>query len=196
MPGSQAGRWCDWHNLRYTCGVARWSTTRRVISWLGRWACGGLAVLCVACCVASVWVQFIIDSGGIRNVTISRGTVESHAYGQGYMRPKLDDYPLLVSGLSVSVRCFRSAWTAKEWSAGVFRWPMLETRSDDWNREYVHARMPLWMPIILLGGVCGFAWARHARRNPAGVCGRCDYDLGGLKMNDPCPECGHPRPNT
>jgi hypothetical protein len=53
------------------------------------------------------------------------------------------------------------------------------------------AHVPLWMPILLVAGVTGWAWARAGRQAPpAGVCAGCGYSLRSLPAGAPCPECG------
>jgi hypothetical protein len=49
-------------------------------------------------------------------------------------------------------------------------------------------RLPLWIPIVILGGAAGWLWWRHLGRSPH-QCATCGYDLSGLDAAR-CPECG------
>ena len=51
-------------------------------------------------------------------------------------------------------------------------------------------RVPLWIPVVLLGVPCGWMWWKHVRR-PKLACAHCGYDLRGL-AGSVCPECGEP----
>lgn len=58
-------------------------------------------------------------------------------------------------------------------------------------------KIPLWMPAALTGALTPLLWRRHRRRlrrQRAGRCPFCGYDLAGMRLTDAgklrCPECG------
>ena len=53
--------------------------------------------------------------------------------------------------------------------------------------------VPLWMPIVFLGGLSAAAWRLDVlarRREHARRCVKCGYDRAGLAHDVVCPECG------
>lgn len=59
-------------------------------------------------------------------------------------------------------------------------------------------RVPLWIPVVLLGAAAIRVWWRDMRwRTIPGHCARCGYALEGLEGETvTCPECGHEQVRT
>jgi|GEM_PF-3347109 len=56
-------------------------------------------------------------------------------------------------------------------------------------------RLPLWLPITLVGSLTSLAWTLHLRARRIAArhgCARCGYARAGLATGTPCPECGAP----
>lgn len=51
--------------------------------------------------------------------------------------------------------------------------------------------IPLWMPLVLLGGTTVLIFRHDARSIPPGHCSTCGYSLTG-NVSGICPECGEP----
>ncbi len=68
------------------------------------------------------------------------------------------------------------------------RW--VSTKTGQWSMD---ALLPLWMPIVLFGGLTALAIAtgplRRAWRRRHGLCESCTYNLTG-NISGICPECG------
>jgi predicted RNA-binding Zn-ribbon protein involved in translation (DUF1610 family) len=53
--------------------------------------------------------------------------------------------------------------------------------------------VPLWIPLLIVGGATATAWradARARRLARANACPACGYDRRGLEVGRVCPECG------
>lgn len=80
--------------------------------------------------------------------------------------------------------------------SAAIRWRTQEPGLDWWfRRRHItwtplrNESVPLWMPIVLLGGMSGWLFRRSRGRDPL-ACAACGYDLRGLTENAMCPECG------
>lgn len=76
----------------------------------------------------------------------------------------------------------------------------------EWRRQYTTPTsawrrtalaLPLWMPAVLTAAATPLLWRRHRRRlrrERAGACLACGYDLAGIDPDEAgklrCPECG------
>lgn len=81
-------------------------------------------------------------------------------------------------------------FVAKSWKAIVGEW----SGSYVWPRAlgrpglYV-LNVPLWIPLVVFGGLTGWLWWRDRRGFGPGRCLKCGYDLTG-NVSERCPECG------
>jgi hypothetical protein len=64
-------------------------------------------------------------------------------------------------------------------------WP--ETNQHMWGVRY--ARLPIWIPLVVVGGLTAFLWRHRTRADLSGKYHTCGYDLTG-NVTGRCPECG------
>lgn len=64
--------------------------------------------------------------------------------------------------------------------------PVVSWQSSPFPSWWV--RLPVWIPLVLLGVPAGWMWWKHVRR-PLHACEACGYDLRGV-VGEVCPECG------
>jgi hypothetical protein len=86
-----------------------------------------------------------------------------------------------------------------EANAGRFGFA-LELLHDDTPDGHIRLVFPLWAPALLTAALPALVFAFHlrrrrtARRQRAGLCPTCGYDLRAHREGDRCPECGAPSP--
>jgi hypothetical protein len=54
----------------------------------------------------------------------------------------------------------------------------------------VFVTIPLWIVLVVAAIPTGLLWWRDRKRRGPGACVKCGYDLKGLAVGAPCPECG------
>jgi hypothetical protein len=60
------------------------------------------------------------------------------------------------------------------------------------DAEYISVGLPLWIPTAITA--LWTAWLWRPRRAPNTCC--CGYNLAGLPLTSPCPECGTKTPTS
>lgn len=117
-------------------------------------------------------------------------------------RPNYPDWDRIVDAQrSLEVQFgfpFRSVSYSDSWGNSNNREYAFVTTTDD-RREWAFAYRPLWSGLALNTLAYGLCWwcaivgvhrAKHLVRSLRGRCVSCGYDLSGLPLGAPCPECG------
>jgi len=146
--------------------MAKRAVVRKVVKWGGLVASALLAVVWVGNC----WYQVLWYPPGGGAIGVERG------------RFVLAE-PLWPLGLGGGGRYKFLRFPKKmHW---WFEW------EQDIGGRYL--AVPLWAPLLIVGGATATAWradARERRRQRVGSCPACGYDRRGLEVGRVCPECG------
>ena len=159
----------------YNAFMARRSRIRRILKWTGLIAC---VLIVVAWGVSLRW--FVEGSCVTRKYELVRGVVA--------------DGMLLANRIGLSSKTqmlgihFPSRWDVYAANPGKyqfgFRWPSIARRGQ---RVYA-VRLPLWLPLLVVGLPTAFLWYRDRRRHPPGHCRKCGYNLT-WNESGICSEC-------
>lgn len=164
-----AGRHRGWYCPLMT-GPAR---HRRPFCRAAAWACAVGAAALLALLIVSIFGHLWIARGAT-HVGIYRGIAFT---AWGYNNPTAQI--LAPADGSAAVH-----WRANQ--PGLDWW--FRRRFITWT-PVRNESLPLWMPIVALGGLGAWLY-RRSRVRDAHACGKCGYDLRGLADDAPCPECG------
>ncbi len=132
---------------------------------------GGVVVLGVW--FASAWRGCAFGWTGKEAIVINRGWLDIE-----WARPGDPDYPIISFG----------------------RWEWFQTVSVGWRHDLFMVRPPqsghrvIGVPLWWIGGAMlpvGLVLVSLGREDLAGACPKCRYNLAGLPVGAPCPECGH-----
>ncbi len=146
--------------------MAKRAGIRKMVKW------GGLAV-CVLLAVAWVGSCWCV----VRWDTPGGGLIVLHGGRIAYSQPV---YPLGIA------------------AGGRFTFVLAEGPMQWWFRVSLRRAnplvpLPLWIPLLIVGGATAAAWradARARRLARVGACPACGYDRRGLEVGRVCPECG------
>lgn len=147
--------------------MLRWVLTVATVLLLGVWVASGRWM------AAYTWVD---ASGRARAIGVAGGGVLVYALP-------------LPQRLPATARGFRIGQVDEENGSYTLTWRGLWLKQGSAHNILV----PLWPAPLLLTGGTVTAWRRR-RPKADGLCGKCGYDLRGLKSDDgekpTCPECG------
>ncbi len=153
----------------------RW---RALLKWSGTLACL-LILLAAAACLR--WRYVAINVGRNSLVSIQEGSVWVGWGGSGWLGHSMP------RAVQVGPPYANLGAAADNWSKRGILWPQWRDLRP-WGIG-VDIRVPLWIPVVLLGAPTAWLWWRDRRRVPAGCCAACGYDLTG-NVSGRCPECG------
>lgn len=154
--------------------MGRRASSRKAAKW-------GATVLALAVALAwigSAWrhVDYITPSGHYIAVSIGRVAV-------GWVDP--------ATGVTKGLRVF----------GGRNKWPSFDYTRFDWRFNawgdpmQWGVQVPGWVPVLAAGFGAAWLWRRDALARAGErvrLCCKCGYDLSGLSVGTPCPECGDP----
>lgn len=157
----------------YRQGMTDPARHRRRLTRTAAWACALLAMTLLALLMVSVFGHVWVARGATY-LGVSRGVF---VITWGYNNPT-------------------AQILAPTDGSAALRWRSYEPGLDWWFRRRVvtwtplrNESLPLWIPIVVLSGLCIGLFRRLRGRDP-NMCARCGYDLRGLSPDARCPECG------
>ncbi len=165
--------------------MRRRSRLRTAVKWAGTVACG---LILLAAGGSAIWSVSI--SGRAWFVFVFCGSVETAyvTHPGGGLLDDLDDY-WFEPGFFISaaaLRMSRSAYSYN-WTHGAL-WPEFTWGGESFGGE-TSLRVPLWIPLALIGMPTLWLWRSDRRRARRGCCTDCGYNLTG-NVTGRCSECG------
>jgi hypothetical protein len=156
----------SWPRLRALC---RWSLTAGVLAL-------AVALLASAWCSASF---YRLKGRSYLHVDLDAGSLTVGAGFEGI----LYDLPKSKQPKDHTRISFETLGKPK------LHWWFARESGPFWYKQSI----PLWTPLLVLAIPAQWLWLSHQRalkRDRAGRCPSCAYDLRGLPEGAPCPECG------
>lgn len=198
--------------------AAEWcARERRVVTFfrfvrlVSAWGC----VLALLALVLSLGARWVVSAGS-NEFGVWRGVVYARVTGLDRLMERAWGADVLPSGAPAWAREFQPApggWTfvvpgnanptsvtnaagedvgrLADWMVpwGWVRWgEVLNATAMGFAPELFV--VPLWMLVVVCGGVWGFLWWLLPGRIAPGCCASCGYDLRGIALEAVCPECG------
>jgi hypothetical protein len=174
------------------------SRTRRVLKWAGT----GVCLLIVAFWLASIRAPramrlgltgIVVRSGQIAierwNLTDERGSERLAAHLTAQLQDLLEEY--YEWELLRHPRPWDSLGSYGLVLPSMLRADVVSPPSGRVRLVHVMIGLPFWLLLSVVAVPTMIAWRLDRRRNPAGRCQECGYDLTG-NVSGRCPECGEP----
>ena len=153
-----------------------------------KWGGAAASTLCLALWIRSaaywaIWTQAVPDEASRWTISIEAGMFSAGCF------PNLPECIDRVLGWRVVRIPFGESFLWWSWRLNYEAWsPREGTEFSSFNIAF-----PIWFAAVISAAPSALAWrldliaTRRARR---GHCPKCNYDLSGLPLGTPCPECG------